>query len=207
MKTIHKLLICCVLLLFSCQVERIDQSNDLSDNIPDQETENSDEEDECETFFAYGDETNAICFLEDGFNRWGWTIGPLTSGAYTFDLYSGAGQCDLDKGTLVGSLTLNYDEATGTAEVTFEMLDGFVMSETHLYIGSEPYPTGQNGNPTVAPGQFPYQHELDAAQSDSYTISDLSGEIYIIAHGEVCPDDGNDDDDDNGGDDGGGGAF
>lgn len=205
MKTIPKLLICCVLLLFSCEVEQFEQKNLSTEKKPNHITENPEEEAECETFFGLGDEAAATCFIDDGFNRWGWTNGPLASGEYTFDLYAGAGQCDTDKGTLVGLLTITYDELTGIAEIDFEMLDGFVLSETHLYVGNEPYPTNKKGKPTVAPGQFPYQHDLDGAQSDSYTINDLSGEIYVIAHGVVCIDDGNDDD--GGGDDGNGGPY
>ena len=207
MKNIPKLMIICVLLLFSCEVEQFDQKNASTEKKPDHIIENSNEESECETFFALGDNASATCFLDDGFNRWGWTNGPLSTGEYSFDLYSGAGQCDIEKGTLVGSLTIIYDELTGTAEIGFEMLVGFVLSETHLYIGNEPYPTDKKGNPTVAPGQFPYKHELDGLASDSYTINDLSGEIYVIGHGVVCADDSNDDDDDDGGDDGNGGPF
>ena len=112
----------------------------------------------------------------------------------------------MEKGALVGLLIISYDEITGSAEIEFEMNEGYVLSETHLYIGNEPYPTDNNGNYTVAPGQFPFQHQLDNVESDSYTINDLSGEIYVIAHGVVCNDDNNSDDD-TGGDDGNGGPF
>jgi hypothetical protein len=203
MKNIPKLMIICVLLLFSCEVEQFEQKTVSTEKKPDHIEENSDEQTECETFFAKGDDNEATCFLDDGFNRWGWTNGPLSTGEYTFDLYAGAGQCDIEKGTLVGSLTINYYELTGTAEIGFEMSEGFVLSETHLYIGNEPYLTDKKGKPTVAPGQFPYQHELDGAGFDPYTINDLSGEIYVIGHGVVCGDDSNDDDD-GGGDDNGG---
>ena len=42
-----------------------------------------------ETAFAYS-ETYSDCFLNYGFNRWGWTNGPLTEGSYSFDIYAGA---------------------------------------------------------------------------------------------------------------------
>jgi len=191
MTNIHKILFISVLFLFSCQVDRPGENNPSIDNQSDQEDQSSEEE--CETLFARGDDDQATCFLDDDFNRWGWTNGPLETGDYTFALYSGAGQCILNHGTLVGTLSVNYDEAAGTAEIEFEMLEGFALSETHLYIGNEPYPTDQNGQNTVAPGQFPYQHELDDAEFDSYTIDGLSGLIHVIAHGIVC-DDSEDDD-------------
>ncbi|MCA0154451.1 hypothetical protein [Winogradskyella vincentii] len=216
MKKLTTLVICITLLLsFGCETEPVeleslqlnsianDSSTTADDNEPEDDDASDEEEDEasCETLFAIGGDEASTCFLNDGFNRWGWTIGPLSAGEYTFDLYSGAGQCDTDKGTLVGSLSVNYDEALGTVDVDFDMLDGFVLNETHLYVGELPYPIGNNGNATVAPGQYPHQNELDDASSDSYSLSDISGEIFIIAHGVVCDDDDDDDDDD------GGGAF
>jgi len=147
----------------------------------------------CETMFAKGDDDVATCFIDDdyGFNRWGWTNGPLSTGEYTFDVYAGAGQCDTDKGALAGTVTLDYNSETGDAYVTYSTNDDFVLTETHLYVGNTPYPMkkkGKNGYvPTVAPGQFPYQHgDLDNENEDSYMINGLSGDIYMIAHGVVC---------------------
>jgi hypothetical protein len=147
----------------------------------------------CETMFAKGSDDIATCFIDDeyGFNRWGWTNGPLSSGEYTFDVYAGAGQCDTDKGALAGTVSLKYDSETGDAYVTYSTNDDFVLTETHLYIGNTPYPMKKKGNngyvPTVAPGQYPYQHgDLDNENEDNYMISGLSGDIYIIAHGVVC---------------------
>jgi hypothetical protein len=159
-----------------------------------------------ETAFAFGGD-DATCFLsiyadgtidDDGdgvqegdFARWGWTNGPLAVGIYEFDIYAGAGQCDLSKGTLVGFLTVDYDGST--ANVTFTM-DGtnpdtglaYNMVETHLYIGSEILPRN-NGEFTVAPGQYPTIHDdLANVISDSYTSSGLSGDIYVVAHATVA---------------------
>lgn len=146
----------------------------------------------CETMFAKGNDDIATCFIDDiyGFNRWGWTNGPLSTGIYEFEIWAGAGQCDTGKGELAGTVTLNYDAISGVAEVTYETTDDFVLTETHLYIGNDPYPLQKKGKkyePTVAPGQYPYQHgELDNAFMDKYTINGLTGDIHIIAHGVVC---------------------
>ena len=140
--------------------------------------------DSCDTAFAKGTDEDSTCFIEDGFNRWGWTIGPLSEGNYTFDVYAGAGQCDTDKGELVG--LVNVDYTGGSATVTYSITnDDYTLDETHLYIGSEPYPL-KDGVPTVAPGHYGHQNDLDNASSDSYTVNDLSGDIYVIAHGVVC---------------------
>jgi len=156
---------------------------------------------QCETAFAYSGGTNAIdgditnSFLdidEDGdgagdFNRWGWSNGAVSAGTYTWDIYAGAGQSDITKGTLVGALTVDYDGSTAT--VWFDMTDGspYYMDENHLYVGNEILARDVNGDYTVAPGQYPTIHdELNGATSDSYIIEGLSGAIYVVAHATVC---------------------
>ena len=141
----------------------------------------------CETAFAFGG-ASARCFELDGFNRWGWTNGPLNQGTYTFDLYAGAGQCDLSKGTLVGSVTINYTGTTVT--VTYTMTNGWWATETHVYVGTAKYPQFKQGKQmvdTVAPGQYPYIHgELDDVTTDTYNLGPFSGPIQVIAHAGVC---------------------
>jgi len=137
-------------------------------------------EETCQTAFAAG----GTCFLDLGFSRWGWTNGPWEAGTYNLDIYAGAAQCDESKGTLVGTLTVNYDG--GAANVTFSMTTGFTMDETQLYVGNDILPMN-NGAYTVAPGQYPYIHEgLGGVSSDSYQVTGLSGEIYVVAHAVVC---------------------
>lgn len=147
----------------------------------------------CETAFAFGGEY-ATCFIDadfdgdgsdDGFNRWGWSNGPLSVGTYTFQIYSGAGQCDISKGTNTGYLTIDYDGAQ--AVVTFNMYGDNTMDETHLYVGNDPL-ASNNGEYTVAPGQYPYKNDLGGASFDTYTI-DVTGDIYVVAHAVVCGED------------------
>jgi hypothetical protein len=152
-----------------------------------------------ETAFAFGGD-DATCFLdidddgdgENDFNRWGWTNGALGAGSYTFDVYAGAGRCDLTKGTLVGTLSVDYDGSTATVSFNTSGTNPdtdllYTMVETHLYVGSEILATDVNGDFTVAPGQYPTIHdELANVTSDSYTISGLSGDIYVVAHATVA---------------------
>jgi len=139
---------------------------------------------ECETAFAHGG-SYATCFSEYGFGNWGWTNGPLGTGEYTFDIYAGAGSCDPADGELVGTLTVNY--VGSTAIVTYNMFFGYKMDETHLYVGNAPLPS-KNGSYTVSPGQYPYKHDdPDTATTDEYTVTGLSGSIYVVAHAVVCP--------------------
>ncbi len=126
----------------------------------------------CETAFARGTD-GATCFIGNGFNRWGWTIGPLAEGDYTYEIYAGAGQCDIDKGALAGSVDISY--SNGTVSVTYNIDSSLNLEETHTYAGSQMFPTDKKGKATVAPGQYSIE-------------DDLSGEIYVIAHAVVCQD-------------------
>lgn len=124
-----------------------------------------------ETAYAFGG-SNATCFRDLGFSRWGWTNGAYSEGDYTLDLYAGAGLCDLSKGTLVGTVTLSYH--SGTAIVNYNVNAPYTLVDTHLYVGNTNLYTG-----AVAPGLSPYQG------GSSFTITGLSGSIYMIAHAVV----------------------
>lgn len=138
---------------------------------------------EGETAFAYGGDY-ATCFLSLGFKNWGWTNGPLEPNYYEFEIWAGAGKCNLDKGTLVGTLTIDYDGSTAT--VTYMMNAGWAMDYTHLYVGSEMLPRNAKGDFTTSPGQYPSIHYSEGgATSDTHTVLGLSGDIYVVAHAAV----------------------
>jgi hypothetical protein len=139
----------------------------------------------CGTAYAYGGCAYANCFLGYGFSNWGWTNGPLEQGYYEFELWASAAGCDRSKGTHVGWLTVDYDGST--AIVIYNMYEGNYMTATHLYVGSDRLPKNKMGNETVAPGQYPYSHDpLGNVATDSYTVTGLSGDIYVVAHADVC---------------------
>jgi hypothetical protein len=123
-----------------------------------------------ETAFAFGGEGIATCFSAYSISRWGWTNGPLAEGSYEWPVYAGAAGCNLNKGTLVGWVTVTY--ADGNVEVEFDMVDGHSLGKFHVYAGYTALPTDNKGKPTVAPGQY-------------YITPDLEGQIYVIIHAEV----------------------
>jgi hypothetical protein len=85
---------------------------------------------------------------------------------------------------LVGTLDVVYNGSTAT--VTYNMGTSCHLSTTHLYVGNLILPL-KNNKKTTAPGQFPYKHEnLNGVSTDSYTVTGLSGLIYIAAHSDVC---------------------
>jgi hypothetical protein len=151
----------------------------------------------------------STCFLDidiDGdmngdFSRWGWTNGDrtesamplydeqefvgLSAGSYSFDIYAGAGKCDLSKGTLVGTLGVEYNGST--AVVTYTANNGYHFDEAHLYVGNDILAI-DNGSYTVAPGQYQIVEEFDVeTTSVTYTVGNLSGTIFVVAHGVAGP--------------------
>ncbi|MFD2725924.1 hypothetical protein [Hyunsoonleella rubra] len=133
-----------------------------------------------ETAYAIGNSDDEYtCFTDDptlNANRWGWTIKmeETVGGATvkTFDIYAGAGQCDVSKGAFVGTATATYEN--GTVSIDYNLADGASLTEEHFYAGTNKYPTNKKGKVTLAPGQ--------------YSIgTGLSGDIYVIIHfGGVC---------------------
>lgn len=129
------------------------------------------------------------CFLSDPllaayeFDQWGWTngaIAPAETGTTLFELYSTVDGCEVTGATKVGEIILHYFGGTATATIT--MLPGYTMKESRLYIGNEMLPK-VGDDFTVDPANYPEVHTgLGAAASDTFTVSGLSGSIYIIGY-------------------------
>jgi len=142
----------------------------------------------CETAFGMNPAGNSICFIGDGFDRWGWTNQISPENSYTFDLYAGAAGCDPSKGEFVGTVDVEY--WSGNVTVTYNMVDGYFMTEAHIYVGSSKYPSQKKGRTTtytVAPGQYTYTNgSLSQVTSFSQSFSGQSGNLYVIAHAVTC---------------------
>jgi len=132
-----------------------------------------------QTAFAYANGATPLNSLPGGSNRWGWTI-PLTgSGTSSYDVYAGAGNNDLAKGTKVGTVTITYENGTVTHRFTAVPGLQSAIKSTHVYAGKSPAPcqrgTATAGNNwtctsyTVAPGQLKVG-------------TGLSGNIWVIYH-------------------------
>ena len=123
-----------------------------------------------ESAWAKGDD--AISFCEKGFNNWGWT-NPIIPGEYVWELWAGAAQCDIEKGTLVGSVTVVYDDDDGYVVVTFNVEDEYDLKSTAVYAGYDMFPKLRNGEFTIAPGQYRNNGPFGGS------------EVYVIAHANV----------------------
>ena len=89
----------------------------------------------------------------DGVTRWGWSVELNSYRTYRFNLFAGAGQCELDKGEYAGYVNVTF-HSDGTVTLgSFVMESGFNLIESHFYAGDTNVPM-KNGNMTVAPGQY-----------------------------------------------------
>ena len=140
--------------------------------------------DKCQLVVVWPTGMDFILQFSYGFNgRWGWSNGPLAEGTYTFDLWAGAGQNDLSKGTLVGEVTLVY--AGGDVSVTYNTNTPYLLEEVHVFVGNDYLPENNNEY-TIAPGQYPYINgDLSGVSSHTTEISNVSGDIYLTAHATV----------------------
>jgi hypothetical protein len=153
---------------------------------------------DCETAFArlpedlpianpnsFTDEIGARCFLEDGFERWGWVNRIYQDSTYYMPVYAGAGQCDISKGYHVGTAIVSF---VGTnIHVDFDLFEPWVLSEAHIYAGVDMYPTMKNGKETVAPGQYNVVYEgAEPLTGFDLDISNASDYIYLIIHAVTC---------------------
>lgn len=125
------------------------------------------------TGFAFGSRASTFTSLSaNRIKRWGWSLAIAGTGSYTYDVYVGAGQNDLTKGTKVGTVTINYTGTTVTA--TYNLLPNYVVMSSHLYAGSTAIPMVTQGGKlvqSVAPGQ--------------YTVNVNGGSIFVIAHSVI----------------------
>ena len=228
-KTPKHLIVCFTFMLISYHISAIALTNDISNskiynfslsNLNDAYTSfDLPAENNCsETAYAFLNndddptlaDSQSHCFIPQ-FSRWGWTSlldFSEETGQSSYDLafYSGAGQCDLSKGTDVGIITVTYNNDS-TITFDYTLHNGYLLSEAHIYVGSAMYPIGNNGSETVAPGRYTFKEsDFGEVQNYSATLPVDSQQVYIIVHGvthdENCfNDDDNDDSDDDDDDD------
>ncbi len=126
-----------------------------------------------ETAYGVGDKT----FEELGFGNWGWQITVLPGDDNSVDLYAGAAQHDLSKGTHVGTVSYTYDGSV--LHLTYETFEGFGLLEAHVYAGAEELPTN-------APGLFGNTQEpLEPTSMLDFTVPVEADPLYVAVHAVV----------------------
>ncbi len=136
----------------------------------------------CETAYAYGDRNGDRSLdrdkgdleLDDFLKteRWGWQLAVQKGDQLDVPIYAAAGNNDINNGTLVGQLKVDY--VNTTVSVKYEMLPGFSATETHLYVGDVYLPR-------VSPGTYGH-----TGTGSSYTVPVSGAEtVYVVAHAVV----------------------
>lgn len=132
----------------------------------------------CDTAYMFGNYTfNGLEISE----KWGWATyyDNVVNGTYTYNLYAGAGQNNINNGYLAGTVTVVIQGSN--VQVTINATHpGTIFTETHVYLSDE-------RPETAAPGQFGNQHTLNNATTDSYNLSySGDGNFWLIVHASVC---------------------
>ncbi|AVR46936.1 hypothetical protein C7S20_17640 [Christiangramia fulva] len=161
--------------VMDCDDECVDVVGTVDNNgCPENENE-----DTCETAFMWGDHTiNSI----NGVTRWGW-VEQFAEGQEetTLDIYAGAGQNNIDKGTLVGTATISVD-GEGDIHLMITMNSGYTLDELHVNITDS-----MPGIEAKAPGQYNMNSEVDAGTTTyEFTDVDYTGDFWIIVHTVTC---------------------
>ncbi|HEX2527846.1 MAG TPA: hypothetical protein VHL31_16305 [Geminicoccus sp.] len=149
----------------------------------------------CQTAFAKGQfvfttdsksNPESLDSLRLSKNRWGWAINLVNTTSGTpnyYDIWAGAGLNRTSNGTKVGQLAITWDGSEAT--ITYDLFDGFVMKELHVY-ADDAKPT------TVAPGQYGHTQYFDP-EVDGYSVTlPLTSSsapydgAWVIAHAVVC---------------------
>lgn len=113
-----------------------------------------------ETVWAVGETTLIELGLTN--SRWGWQL-TFDENPETFDLYAGAAQNNLSKGTYIGTLTLSWDGEYVT--FTLDLVDGVVLTEIHIHVDYTPVDT-------ISPGQLGYiATSAYGPYTDAWTVS------------------------------------
>jgi hypothetical protein len=131
------------------------------------------------------DADQSVCFLDDGFNNWGWTNMIGADAFYTWPLHAGASGCIATPENRVGTVYLHYAE--GDLEIEYEMFFNFALDQVHINVGCDKYAVKPNGQQTISPGQYTYVNEaLTMSSGMSITFTGVQGPVWVIAHAVSC---------------------
>uniref|UniRef100_UPI00405645F9 hypothetical protein n=1 Tax=Candidatus Electronema sp. TaxID=2698783 RepID=UPI00405645F9 len=140
------------------------------------------QEDDCETTFAYGDKKINVTPSGGGPVLKGWLMTVPDGDSFTTPIYAGVKAKKPENGTLAGLVKVAYKN--DQLSVAYEMLDGFVISETTLYVSDKKAASTASGD------YEKHQHpNLVRADTDSYVLdaSAYAGKkLHVAALAVVC---------------------
>ena len=163
----------------------------------------------CSDAWAYGNVGASTCFKDlpsfyGSHVRGGWSIGPLTAGTYTFDIFTETGQCDPFQGRKIGQVTITYESAWNKVKVDFtkglSSCQGTSIryDTVSWYAGPDPL-CKVNGGYTAVPGLLPFlQSKIGLLPYESVfpkcmntrpvvsTTTSKGRAIYLTINAKVC---------------------
>ncbi|WP_372643824.1 SdrD B-like domain-containing protein [Ancylomarina sp.] len=140
--------------------------------------DDGDDDEFSETAYMFGNWS--FCDVQ---SRWGWANYIEPGQTITETIYGGAGQCDISKGTAVGTSTIEY-ALDGTLTIDMAYFSGYTMNNIHINIDSDDPTTitpnmNSNGNFNSNPTSVSYP-------TNTYTETySMSGPLYVIIHMEA----------------------
>lgn len=148
--------------------------NDAEDNCDEPE------EGQCGTAFMYSDDVRINEVTNS--NRWGWIEYYDEDGSITRDIYVGAGQNNLDNGTLIGSVTISRDG--DNLNFDFDLDGDYEFSTLHIHVAD----TEEEATSVAkSPGRYNQNGILDGLEDQSLDIlGDLEDDFWIIVHADAC---------------------
>jgi len=143
-----------------------------------------------DTVWAYGGSAAKANNTIAGKNAWGWTNYVSANGTYNWPLYAGAGQNDITKGSVVGTVTVVYNGTNVTVTYAINPAlaasNGYKLTEAHLWIGKTPLPmVGKKPVASASPGRFPYRPVISSdGLTATYSMA-ITKPFWVAAHGVV----------------------
>lgn len=154
------------------------------DPCPDDASDNCEEPEEgqCGTAFMYSDDLRIN--EETNSNRWGWIEYYDEDGSITRDIYVGAGQNDLNKGTNIGSVTISRNGSM--LDFDFTLNGDYEFSKLHIHVAD----TAEEATGVAkSPGRYNQNGILTGLEDQSLDIlDDLADDFWVIVHADACDD-------------------
>ncbi len=151
--------------------------NDAEDNCEEPE------KGQCGTAFMYSPDLKINEVTNS--NRWGWIEFYDEDGSITRDIYVGAGQNDLDKGTNIGSVTIS--RSGSNLNFDFDLDGDYSFSSLHIHVAD----TAEEATGVAkSPGRYNRNSILVGLEDQSLDIlDDLAEDFWVIVHADACDED------------------
>lgn len=173
--------------------------DDGSDDDGSDDDGNGGNNSDCMEAYAYNSVNSnvAFCFIDDGFDSWGWTNEIVYSEDYyklppvtqRFPIYANADECDLQNASIIGYLdiTISAGDSQATATISYVINNDLIISDLNLYVGTDAYPLDANDKQTISFEYYNYSFNDFGVDHSINNIAWPVTDVYFIAQASVCP--------------------